>query len=475
MLDYAETFATPETRALVPTGNRLPGSASQEVIPIRPGLPGRERDHLLANPDPFLTWVKPGRGLEWYVSAAAQDPHGLGAAIGIRKDQGLACGCEWVAGHADGAKPTQDAEDLRDFAAAFWQRIPQTHYILSAVLDAIFWGWRPLQLIWNASDARRPSVWQWRPTRSTRGPARLVHTPSAIIDKRPDDFRFTHDRKLALVRGGFAVEEIFRGEEQELRWWAPSYSSLDNPYGESTIRTSGAAVMVEAKLRVRTAMLTGADRAAGVAILRKKGGGNTSKAFADVMADLRAYLELMTSKNLMVQPPDWEIDYLTNATHMASYGDLCRYLDAGTWLALTGTQLGAHIGQTAASGSRAAMRTELEVRSDKVRADGRWLGDQVSELGERVIRWNFEGVDPVDLPRFRRRRELKAENLSVYVAARASDPQSFPPPDGDAVSMELAVPVLPEDQRPAVEVAPAPVAPEPDEDDEDGDDEESGR
>lgn len=404
----------------------LPVDLRREIVPFPSQLTPRINE-LIENPDPWIARFSITGGAKSYYNMMREtSPHGVAVAEIKRSNALLKQGSEVVSG-----KPGDpEADELAEWTIAWLKGISQFRLTVpKLVLNAIWWGFAPIELQW------REFAWN----------GRKYEVPIILREKDPDQFRFNIDRELVWIGSGFGSQITFSGEEA-LGWFVPSYGSLDNPYGNSELRTSGAAFIYEVYRKWFKIYNVGLERSVGVLQAKKKVEAPNKK-FSELQAELREYIAHLSTSSVLIDPPGWTVEWLANTNFAVPVKEAIDHLNTGFSLALTGESLSTRIGESS-TGSRAALQVEETRTQGYVQADAAWMGGVFSDdFIAPAVRWNFPGVPNELLPKlkFKTGALTTPAGLAAYMAAAAED-DDFPKVDGVLAARELGVPILPQER-----------------------------
>ena len=143
------------------------------------------------------------------------------------------------------------------FAIDFLRRIPRWGEVQERMLDAIYWGWRPIELLWSPQVGRDGEM-RW-----------FVH---AAIEKNPDRFRFTDNRELVYYDPLQNNEpQVLNSPEDWIQWLPCTSGSIDNPYGVAVYQKIW--LPWYSKQRFFQLWAQGMERSMGIVTIKKNGPG----------------------------------------------------------------------------------------------------------------------------------------------------------------------------------------------------------
>lgn len=307
----------------------------------------------------------------------------------------------------EGPSSSPAAAVLKDLAVFAWTSQPAGHrkIVLERILDADFFGWRPLQVILATARLNGRDVVIPKPGRG-------------IVDKPPERFRFTRDGELVFSPAPVPARQlqVFDADETRAGWMTPSTRTLDSPYGE------GLAGVIWPLFRVAVAFqkqfFLGVQREMGLPVVRgtqPRPDMKLSEWIEQVESDIAVMVEWLNSKNVLAVPPGMEVEFLHGLQFSDSGIKLREHLAKTIRLIIEGQHLTA---ETSTSGPAGSSRVQREVEVEYAKGLVELVEATVSELFA-TIAWLNEGddIDPDDVPRFCSRLKLKipAEALRSFV------------------------------------------------------------
>lgn len=357
---------------------------SKEIVPFSPvdfrlgGLP------IVDNPDPVLRYLAL-RGEEEYRTMERAEPT-IGTAKRTRVNTLLSFGT-----HVQSGSKTAASRLLRDFTVSALKGINDFRTVQRLMLDAIYWGWRPMEVTYS-------TAFRWR------GRERWV--PKKIREKKPEQFRFTLSRDLCYIGNGMITDPIvFDQPEDRYNWIVCTAGSTDNPYGDALFK--GVWLVYYIKQRFMQMWSQGMARSIGVVSVKQTADasgsllGEGSKKMEEVVGELRDVLRALNEKGILVQKFGWTVDLLSDIDFSEGWKHPLAYCDEIITLAILGETLTQKIG---AQGSRAAADTHRAGLLDFCKSDAPLLETWMSDnLIAPMLELNFGEIDPDDLPKFRSR------------------------------------------------------------------------
>jgi phage gp29-like protein len=331
----------------------------------------------LPDTDPILK--KMGRGIT-ALQELLTDSH-LESVWGVRCS--AASGAEWFMAPAEnGGGREQEAADA--FAGELkGMDVPR---IIEEMMDAVTYGFSPLEVIWTPKDGR----WGF----------------FNIVGKPPQWFEFNQDNRLVLKTGAVATEELPENRFLIVQH-RPSYA---NPYGVKVFSKCFWPVTFKKNgFRWWTVFV----EKYGGAFMYGKYPANASEQHK---ADLLSALEKMAADAVAVAPEGSEITIASAADKGGSSNVHSAYIqmaNAEISKAVLGETLTTEIGDT---GSYAAAETHNDVREDIAAADRRRISAAFNRLAAVYTFYNF-GPD-VDPPLF---QFVQDEDLQLERAKRDAE------------------------------------------------------
>lgn len=236
--------------------------------------------------------------------------------------------------------------------------------IISEILDAVLWGFQPLEILWEIQDG--------------------LILPKDIVGKPPEWFVFGSENELR-----FKTKNNFLGEAlPDMKFLCPQYyASYNNPYGERTL--SRVFWPVSFKKGGLKFWVVFTEKFGMPYIIGKHPRG----ASTGEITNLLDMLENMIQDAVAAIPDDASVEIVESSGKSASadiYKELINLCNGEISKAFLGQTLTTEIGDT---GSYAAANTHMEVRQDLVDSDRKL----VEQTFNRLIRWidelNFASVN----------------------------------------------------------------------------------
>ena len=338
---------------------------------------------VIGNPDPVLS-ILSQRGEDTY-RIMERSETAISAARQHVDTTILEAGSEVVIGESG----SPEAEKYRDFAIDFLKRIHKWTEVQERMLDAIYWGWRPFELLWSPQVGRDGEM-RW-----------FCH---AAVEKDPAKFRFTDTRELVLFEDSIRSEpRLLNQPEDWIHWMTCTSGSIHNPYGEALYQKVW--LIWYAKQRFFQLWAQGMERSMGILSLKKTGAEDATlsaeEAWNEVKSEVQQTIRQLRDANILVSMPGWETELKSDISFSDGWQGIVDYCDhkinttvAGETLSFKEAEFGTRAqGEThGKSGSKVAKH-----RSRKLEG---WVND---ELLKRAFAINFGEVKPDDLPKWRSR------------------------------------------------------------------------
>ena len=255
-------------------------------------------------------------------------------------------------------RSTPAARILRDRAQHIWHglRPGDRHIVLQRLLDAEWFGWRPMQLVlerrtWpGAGEGSREEVW----------------VPGRIVDKPPENFRFTPDaeRRMVFLPGLGQPPVIFSPEEVRAGWLTPRVRTLDDPYG---LGLGMFAWMIwRIAESVSTKFYGAVDREWGmVKVTRRNSGKPVREEILELQDDVAAMLEYFNSENVLLEVQGYAVEFIERLEFISSGVELLRHLRTSIQTLIEGQTL---TSDTSTAGPAGSSQVHQEVRSEFAKA-----------------------------------------------------------------------------------------------------------
>lgn len=377
------------------------------------------------NPDPVLrTLAKVGDESQWRIMERSEPV--ISSSKALRVNTLLAAGFQVVEGESGSPR----AVELRRWTEAFIRRIPHWKTVLRKCLDAVYWGWRPLEVIWSFD-------WVYE--------GRTYWGVQRIYDRLPEYFRFTPERHLIWVGPGISQPEwiTFDRPEDELKWLICTHGSTDNPYGEALFRDIWLLWFI--KSRFQEMWSRGMGRSLGLIKAHLNHdfasavGSTAERTIPELAAELRDVIAQLNNANVLIEKEGWELDFSSDIRFSEGWRHPLEYCDELLRIAIAGQTLAQKIGNV---GSRAAAETQRKGLIDYGRGDGAELEGWINDgLLHPAVYVNHGEVAPEDMPRFESRlgKEADLDAAKALFAMGA-------PIDGQELASQHGVPIVLEPQ-----------------------------
>lgn len=407
MIEEASSLALPRVRRL-----------KNEVVPFATSDTRNGSVAWVENPDPVLAYVAM-KGEEEYRVMERAEP-AIRSAKAKRFNTLMSFGSEIQAGNA-----TKDARELKDWSVAFFKRIQNFSTVRKLSLDAVTWGWRPMECLWDFDfKIKGKSFWGVK----------------KIYEKKPEAFRFTPDRDLLYVGNRRADPILFNRWEDKLHWMVCTSGSTDNPYGEAIYRAIWLIYFV--KQRFLQMWAQGMARSLGTLKFKQTAdpgaqllGEGAGKSISEIAWELRDVLRTLNEKGVLIERFGWTLELLCDIEFAEGWDKPLKYCDEVMTLALTGETLSMRLGDT---GSRAAAQVHrdglLDFCKDDAKTEESWWNDG---LLHPALKLNFgEDIPDELLPHFRSKIHQKIDMQNAQTLFNMGAPI-----DGERLAQETGVPL----------------------------------
>lgn len=308
----------------------------------------------LPNPDPVLK--KLGRAIEVYEDLMFDSR--VSACVQSRKSA-VQC-MEWdVIG--------EDAkEEHIKFHKSYLLRYKMED-IISELLDAPLFGYKPNEIIWNEREGK------------------IV--PVNLVGKPPRWFKYDDENKLRFI----TLQNMILGEEVPDNKFivARHEPTYDNPYGKPALSSCFWPVTFRKNgFKFWTIFM----EKYGMPFLVGKAPAGEQTDRIEAVADM---LENMIQDAIAVVPSEYEVDIVESAHGRGGKGETPHksYLDAMN-LEIAMSILGTNLTTEVQGGSYAASQSHMEVRDDIVESDARIVEGVMDELIELTQKINFGDSSP---------------------------------------------------------------------------------
>lgn len=293
-----------------------------------------------------------------------------------------------------GPAKTRASKFLYEFTIDWFKRIKRLNEVRKFSLDGMYHGFRPLE------NTFEPFLFK----------GKTYQIPVHIREKDQENFRFTETRDIAhydRVRGEYI---IFETDVARLKWFIPSYGSLNNPYGNGIYQK--AFLIHFAKDKFFEMFAQGMQRSMGLLKATQKGfGGMVAPAASraideandarEVMSaavnDIKQILDVFNSHNILVEKAGWAIEFLSNINFADGWIKALDYVDKQITLIVASEILSFQEGKF---GSRAQSVIHAESGNKTAKVDGAWFDDTWNDLLIfPVLEYNHGEIDPDDMPK----------------------------------------------------------------------------
>jgi phage gp29-like protein len=396
----------------------------KETVPWWSGLASAQTGvAIVDNPDPVLLYMAQ-RNEEIY-RVMERSELAIKTARQKRDNTLLAARSEVQAG----SNQSPAAKTLKDWTVAFLKRIPDFPMVQRQILDAIYWGWRPLEVLWEAEFSHEGS--QYLGVKSIR-------------EKKPEQFKFTKERDLAWYNPELPTPtgdpELFRLElpANRMRWLVATHGSTDNPYGVGLYQAVWFLWYI--KNRFVEMWSKGMGRSLGVVVARQSAGSMADAsqdpvvAMESIKTELRDVLDLLNKNNILIERGNWTLDFVSDVSFSSGWQQALDALDKKLMLAVATDLLSFDEAQ---HGSRAQATVHRTTAIDTARMDARFLESVINDqLLDVALEANHGEIDPEDKPRWR----SKIHNRLTMEGAQALFDMGAPL-DGSRLAEEWGVPL----------------------------------
>ena len=368
---------------------------------------------LLNNPDPVLQYLAFKDEELWRTMERSE------MAIFNAKQHRIATTVSAGSVVEPGDSGSPRAEELKDFTVAFLKRIPNWTTVQAKMLEAIFWGWRPMEVLWDFNfDHKGTTYWGVKTVR----------------EHMPELFKFTEDRDLAYVGNGMDQPVIFNKPQDRFRWMVCTANSTAVPYGEALLKNLWLAYYVKSRFTQMWAQ--GMERSLGVVkAVQQQALEGDQTSMAQIKRELSGVLDLLSANNVLVQKAGWILELVSDVEFSEAWQHPLEYLDKQMTLGITAETLTMSVDK--AGGSRALGNTQRESLTDLAKMDAKqeegWVNDQ---LIRPALELNFGTIAEEDIPKWKSKVHSKLEVETVEAAF-----QWGAPIDGNKTMKELGVPI----------------------------------
>ncbi len=285
------------------------------------------------------------------------------------------------------------AKLLANAAQWMWSSLPTMDraVVLQRLLDADWFGWRPMQCLLAESTWASPT-----------GGRRSMWIPKRIIDKPPHHFRWTTDpeRRLVFLPGRGGDVRLFSPEEVRAGWMVPRVRSLDDPYGRGL--ASYCWMMWKVAASVSRRFYTSVDREWNMVHLKLSDLGATEDLrthMQQLQADLSVLSEMLATKSVLINPGRFETTFIDKLEFIQSGVELMQHIKTCLQTLIEGQTL---TSETRTAGPAGSSVVHQEVKAEYAKMTfASTVEAAMSQLFRDMFWLNFgEEVDPSDLPSF---------------------------------------------------------------------------
>jgi len=370
---------------------------------------------VVSNPDPVLQYLQVSDESHYRMMERSE----LAISSSIQKRVGtiISAGSDVQLGKSGSEK----AKKYKDFAVALLKAIPDWSTVQEKALESIFWGWRPMEVILDPNFSfKGESKWGIK----------------EILEKMPEEFKFTVGRDLVYVGDGFNDPILFNRPEDKLHWWICTSGSTNNPYGEALLRKVWFIWYI--KNRFMQMFSTGMERSNGVIMAKQQinlESVSKQATMADLVGELEDVLSLFSNNNILVQRAGWELEFMGDIEFSEGWKYPLNYCDELIRNGIIGGSLTMQVGDV---GSRAAADVHESGTVGIARKDAKVLEGWINDgLIHPYLEVNYGEIEDEDLPKWRSKisNPVNIENAHVLYQLGA-------PIDGIKLAAEAGVPLV---------------------------------
>lgn len=391
---------------------------TKEVVPFSSADFRMGSVAMVENPDPVLQHIAFKDEAEWRTMERACP------AVAIAKKKRvntlLSYGSEIQAG-----SNSKEAKELKEWAILLYKGIDKFSVVQRRKLDAIFWGWRPLEsLLKFDMKFKGKTFWGVK----------------SIHEKMPEEFRFTTDRELVYIGNGYKDPIVFDQPGDEYHWLTCSAGSTNNPYGEAEYRE----VWFPYYIGQRFLQLWGQGMGRSVGTLKVKEGASmfggmiegSAKTIPEIAREVSDVIRTLNEKGVLIERAGWTVELLKDIRFSEAWSGPLDYIDNLIRLLITGETL---TSMTGGEGSRAASEVARSGLIDYCKADAKSLeGWENDDFLAPLVRLNHgDDVPDEDMPKFR----SKIGQIVDVEKARALFDMGAPL-DGKRIAADAGVPLV---------------------------------
>jgi len=361
----------------------------KELIPFSSGITRSFGNRgIMGNPDPVLLYIanndeRAYRIMERNDSAVKagrqnRDNNLLNPGFSIRK----------------GSSKSRGSKTLHEFTINWFKRIKKLQTFRIRSLDAMYQGFRPFENTFSEISFR----------------SKPYLAPISPKEKNQENFRFTEQRDLAYFDRQKREYVIFENEIARLKWFIPSYGSLDIPQGVGIYQS--VFLIYFAKSKFFEMFSQGMQRSLGMVKAKQTGFGgmvapaasrateeaaNAQEVFSSVVRDITEIIEVLNSSNILVEKAGWTLDFLNNVSFADGWIKALDYVDKQITLIVASEILSFQEGKF---GSRAQSVMHAESGNKTAMVDGGWFDSEWNDnFILPVLEYNFGEIDPDDAPK----------------------------------------------------------------------------
>ena len=289
------------------------------------------------------------------------------------------------------ASNTPAAKVLANQARWIWDSLPpmDRSVILQRLLDADWFGWRPMQCLLGAA------------TWSGEGGRESLWIPRRIIDKPAHHFRWTSEPERRLVfTPGRGVFQVFSPEEVRAGWMVPRVRSLDDPYGRGL--ASFCWMMWRVATSVSRRFYLSIDREwnlVKVSLSKVPGSKDLRTHLTQLGEDLRILTDMLAHKSILIDAGEFTTEFVDKLEFIRSGVELLQHIKTCLQTLIEGQTL---TSETRTAGPAGSSVVHQEVKAEYAKmTTASTIEAAVSQLFRDMFWLNHgEEVDPSDLPSF---------------------------------------------------------------------------
>jgi len=359
---------------------RLNNLLKKEIAPFAPTDLHGSGISYIDNSDPVLTYLAMKGEEQWRIMERSESA--IYSAKQTRVNALLGAGHEVI----EGPSGSPNAIKYKAWAIQFLKRIPSWNSALRSALDAIYWGWRPLEVFWDTNmDFEGQRYWG------------VVD----IREKKPEDFKFTANRDLVYLGKNTGEPIVFDRPEDKLHWLICTSGSTNDPYGLALYRYIW--VIYYCKNKFFQMWSQGMERSLGVLKAKEQftlTEADSTKTLTEIAGELKGVVDNLAHNNILIERNGWTMDFLSDIKFSEAWKHPLEYCDELITLAILGETLTTRLGGS--TGSRSAAQVHRQTLMDFVKTDAKelegWINDQ---LLFNAFALNFGEIPEEDRPKWK--------------------------------------------------------------------------